>query len=81
MFNYNSEYDVLVTNPHTLAESVSLHNVCHDAIKKTQLNMILICVSRINEKNNYNHFHPAHGQSIFPINFFSDIPKEFMDYL
>lgn len=28
----NSEYDVLVTNPHTLAESVSLHNVCHDAI-------------------------------------------------
>lgn len=24
--------DVLITNPHTLAESVSLHNVCHDAI-------------------------------------------------
>ena len=23
---------VLITNPHTLAESVSLHNVCHDAI-------------------------------------------------
>ena len=26
------EIDVLVTNPHTLAESVSLHSVCHDAI-------------------------------------------------
>lgn len=25
-------YDVLVTNPHTLAESVSLHMTCHDAI-------------------------------------------------
>ena len=24
--------DVLITNPHTLAESVSLHGVCHDAI-------------------------------------------------
>ena len=24
--------DVLLTNPHTLAESVSLHGVCHDAI-------------------------------------------------
>jgi SNF2 family DNA or RNA helicase len=27
-----SEIDVLVTNPHTLAESVSLHKTCHDAI-------------------------------------------------
>ncbi|WP_027087962.1 SNF2-related protein [Cohnella panacarvi] len=26
------ELDVLITNPHTLAESVSLHTVCHDAI-------------------------------------------------
>lgn len=26
------EIDVLVTNPHTLAESVSLHHTCHDAI-------------------------------------------------
>lgn len=25
-------FDVLVTNPHTLAESVSLHKACHDAI-------------------------------------------------
>lgn len=24
--------DFLITNPHTLAESVSLHSVCHDAI-------------------------------------------------
>ncbi len=24
--------DVLITNPHTLAESISLHGVCHDAI-------------------------------------------------
>lgn len=28
----NGQIDVLVTNPHTLAESVSLHSVCHDAI-------------------------------------------------
>lgn len=26
------EIEVLITNPHTLAESVSLHSVCHDAI-------------------------------------------------
>jgi superfamily II DNA or RNA helicase len=25
-------YDVLITNPHTLGESVSLHTVCHDAV-------------------------------------------------
>ena len=24
--------DVLITNPHTLAESISLHSICHDAI-------------------------------------------------
>ena len=28
----DGKYDVLITNPHTLAESVSLHHVCHDAI-------------------------------------------------
>lgn len=28
----NKEFSVLITNPHTLAESVSLHTVCHDAI-------------------------------------------------
>ncbi|NLK94210.1 MAG: DEAD/DEAH box helicase family protein [Clostridiales bacterium] len=28
----NKEFDVLITNPHTLAESVSLHSVCHDAV-------------------------------------------------
>lgn len=28
----NGEYDVLITNPHTLAESVSLHSICHDAV-------------------------------------------------
>ena len=28
----NNEFEVLITNPHTLAESVSLHSVCHDAI-------------------------------------------------
>lgn len=28
----NGELDVLITNPHTLAESVSLHKLCHDAI-------------------------------------------------
>ena len=28
----NDKFDVLITNPHTLAESVSLHTVCHDAI-------------------------------------------------
>lgn len=31
--DFKSEgFDVLITNPHTLAESVSLHSVCHDAI-------------------------------------------------
>lgn len=28
----NKEFNILITNPHTLAESVSLHHVCHDAI-------------------------------------------------
>jgi hypothetical protein len=28
----NGKYDILVTNPQTLAESVSLHSICHDAI-------------------------------------------------
>lgn len=28
----SGELQVLLTNPHTLAESVSLHNICHDAI-------------------------------------------------
>ena len=28
----NGNIQVLLTNPHTLAESVSLHSVCHDAI-------------------------------------------------
>lgn len=28
----NKKFTVLITNPHTLAESVSLHTVCHDAI-------------------------------------------------
>lgn len=28
----NRKIEFLITNPHTLAESVSLHNICHDAI-------------------------------------------------
>lgn len=28
----NKGFPVLVTNPHTLAESVSLHRICHDAV-------------------------------------------------
>lgn len=28
----NGEYQVLITNPNTLAESISLHNICHDAV-------------------------------------------------
>jgi hypothetical protein len=31
-FNSNSNFEVLITNPNTLAESVSLHYQCHDAI-------------------------------------------------
>jgi superfamily II DNA or RNA helicase len=31
-FNSNSRFEVLITNPNTLAESVSLHYNCHDAI-------------------------------------------------
>lgn len=28
----NGKFDVLITNPHTLAESISLHSICHDAV-------------------------------------------------
>lgn len=28
----DGEFEVLITNPHTLAESISLHTICHDAI-------------------------------------------------
>ncbi|MBZ9685757.1 helicase C-terminal domain-containing protein [Clostridium estertheticum] len=28
----NGRFEVLITNPHTLAESVSLHSACHDAV-------------------------------------------------
>ena len=28
----NGEFQVLITNPNTLAESVSLHSICHDAM-------------------------------------------------
>ncbi len=28
----DGEYNVLISNPHTLAESVSLHKTCHDAV-------------------------------------------------
>ena len=30
-FNYSNEVEIIVTNPATLAESVSLHKACHDA--------------------------------------------------
>lgn len=30
-FNNTNEIEILITNPHTLAESVSLHRSCHDA--------------------------------------------------
>jgi len=30
-FNFSSEVEIIVTNPATLAESVSLHKACHDA--------------------------------------------------
>ena len=30
-FNFTNNVDVIVTNPATLAESVSLHKACHDA--------------------------------------------------
>lgn len=28
----NKNFKILITNPHTLAESISLHKICHDAI-------------------------------------------------
>jgi SNF2 family DNA or RNA helicase len=28
----NHDFDVLITNPNTLAEAVSLHSICHDAV-------------------------------------------------
>lgn len=31
-FNNTNEIDIIITNPHTLAESVSLHKACHNAI-------------------------------------------------
>jgi len=31
-FNSNNKFEVLITNPNTLAESVSLHYNCHDAV-------------------------------------------------
>ncbi|MEG0961185.1 MAG: hypothetical protein RSE60_08910, partial [Erysipelotrichaceae bacterium] len=30
-FNFSNEVEIIVTNPATLAESVSLHRACHDA--------------------------------------------------
>lgn len=30
-FNNSTDFDIIITNPHTLAESVSLHKACHQA--------------------------------------------------
>lgn len=43
----SGDYDVLVTNPHTLAESVSLHKVCHDALYlESSFNLVHMLQSR-----------------------------------
>lgn len=62
----HGKYDVLVTNPHTLAESVSLHKACHDAIYlEYSFNLTHMLQSRdrihrlgldVNEETNYYYF-------------------------
>ena len=57
-------YQVLLTNPHTLAESVSLHKICHDAIYyEYSYNLVHLLQSkdRIHrlglEKNQYTQYY------------------------
>ena len=50
-------FPVLITNPHTLAESVSLHMVCHDAVYfEYSFNLVFISLSafRTSERINFN---------------------------
>lgn len=63
--------DVLVTNPHTLAESVSLHTACHDAIYfEYSYNLVHLLQSkdRINRlglpEGQYTQYHFL--QTVFP---------------
>lgn len=45
------KFNVLITNPHTLAESVSLHDTCHDAVYfeySFNLTHMLLSLDRIN---------------------------------
>lgn len=65
------DLDVLVTNPHTLAESVSLHMACHDAIYfEYSYNLVHLLQSkdRINRlglpEGQYTQYHFL--QTIFP---------------
>lgn len=60
----NNDLQVLITNPHTLAESVSLHEVCHDAIYyEYSFNLVHLLQSkdRIHrlglEKNQYTQYY------------------------
>ena len=69
----NKEFKVLITNPHTLAESVSLHSVCHDAIYyEYSYNLVHLLQSkdRIHRlglpKNQYTQYY--YLQTLFKIN-------------
>lgn len=64
--------NVLITNPHTLAESVSLHSICHDAIYfEYSYNLVHFLQSkdRIHRlglpKNQYTQYHFL--QSVFDV--------------
>ncbi|WP_419044068.1 SNF2-related protein [Enorma massiliensis] len=69
----NGSIRVLVTNPHTLAESVSLHSVCHDAVYyEYSYNLIHLLQSkdRINRlglpKGQYTQYY--YLQTVFSLN-------------
>ena len=78
---------VLITNPHTLAESVSLHNVCHDAIYyEYSYNLVHLLQSkdRIHRlglpENQYTQYYFL--QNIFNFNNFEySLDKEIYDRL
>lgn len=69
----NKEFNVLITNPQTLAESISLHSVCHDAIYyEYSYNLVHLLQSkdRIHRlglpKNQYTQYY--YLQTLFKIN-------------
>lgn len=69
----SKDIDILITNPHTLAESVSLHQTCHDAIYfEYSYNLVHLLQSkdRIHrlglEQNDYTQYY--YLQQFYPMN-------------